>query len=510
MAAGQDSPHPSSPLLLEARGVSKSYPGVQALSDVSLALAVGETLAVVGENGAGKSTLMRILGGYEKPDRGDLWLDGQRLRLANIRAAERAGIVLIHQELNLADDLDVAGNIYLGREPTWGGPLRLLRRSIYGDAEQIMRRLGLTCSPRTLVGSLSPGQRQLVEIARALALRSRVLILDEPTSSLTAGESARLFEVLADLRASRVSLIYISHRLREVEQLADRAVVLRDGKWAGVLERHELTADRLIPLMVGRNLVPVRRREPPPPGRPVLRVQGLRWSPKQTTGVSLTLARGEIVGLAGLVGAGRSELAETVMGLRRARAGAVWVEEQPLRLGRPRASLRAGLFLVPEDRRTQGLLLEDTIRRNITLAALGRLSRWGMVRFRAEQQVAQKLSTRLSIRTPSLGKLVGLLSGGNQQKVVMAKGLAREPKVLILDEPTRGVDVGAKDEIYRLLRELADQGLAILAISSDLEEILGLADRLLVMHEGRLAGELGPTEMTEEAVMRLATAAPAR
>ena len=494
--------------LLSAHGVSKSFPGVQALVDVSLELFSGEALAVVGENGAGKSTLMKILAGVETPERGELRLEGRPLRLGSVRAAERAGIVLIHQELNLADDLDVAANVFLGREPTWGGPLRLLRRRIHADAETILRRLGLKISTRTLVGQLSPGQRQLVEIARALSLKSRVLILDEPTSSLTAGETDRLFQVLSELRGSGVSLIYISHRLREIERLADRAVVMRDGRWVGTLAKEEIRAERLIPLMVGRSLATPPQRLEAAPVRPLLRVEGLRWSPRQNAGVSLTVGRGEIVGLAGLVGAGRTELAETLMGLRPALSGKVWVAGQPLRLGSPRAALRAGLFLVPEDRRSHGLLLEASVRNNISLSALGRLQSWGLIRFKAERLLAEALCRRLAIKTPSLAKLVGLLSGGNQQKVVIAKGLARAPSVLILDEPTRGVDVGAKAEIYALLRSLADQGLAVLMISSDLEEVLGQSDRVLVMHEGRLTGELSRAELSEEAVMRLATAAP--
>lgn len=494
--------------LLSAHGVSKCFPGVQALVDVSLELFSGEALAVVGENGAGKSTLMKVLAGVEFPDRGELRLEGRPLRLGSVRAAERAGIVLIHQELNLADDLDVAANVFLGREPTWGGPLRLLQRRIHADAGAIISRLGLKISTRTPVGLLAPGQRQLVEIARALSLKSRVLILDEPTSSLTAGETERLFQVLNELRASGVSLIYISHRLREIERLADRAVVLRDGRWVGAVPKGEIHADRLIQLMVGRSLAAAAPRSQAQPIRPLLRIEELRWSPRQTAGVSLTVGRGEIVGLAGLVGAGRTELAETVMGLRPVLGGKAWVAGQPLRLGAPRAALRAGLFLVPEDRRAHGLLLEQSVRNNISLAALGRLQRWGLVRFRAERQLAEQLRDRLAIKTPSLTKLVGLLSGGNQQKVVIAKGLAREPSVLILDEPTRGVDVGAKAEIYALLRALADQGLAVLMISSDLEEVLGQSDRVLVMHEGRLTGELSRAELSEEAVMRLATAAP--
>jgi ribose transport system ATP-binding protein len=523
--------------LLSARGVCKSYPGVQALSDVSLDLNRGEVLAVVGENGAGKSTLMKILAGIEMPDGGELRLNGRTLRLGSVRAAERAGIVLIHQELNLADDLDVAANVFLGREPTWGGALRLLHRRIYADTQRILDRLGLRVSPWTRVGTLAPGPRQLVEIARALSLQSRVLILDEPTSSLTTNETERLFQVLDELRLSGVSLIYISHRLREVERLADRAMVLRDGKCVGTLSRGEIQPDRLIPLMVGRPTSIATSRPPssvnlkapaatkegknqtstelasegpehrmPPKIR--LCVEGLRWSSRQRESVSFQIRAGEIVGMAGLIGAGRTELAETLVGLRPHLAGCVYVDGQKLRLGSPRAAMQKGLFLVPEDRRGQGLLLEDSVCRNISLAALNKLQRFGLIRFRAERHLAEHMQIRLSIRTPHLNKAAGLLSGGNQQKVVIAKGLARHPTVLILDEPTRGVDVGAKAELYQLLRQLVNQGLAVLMISSDMEEILSQSDRVLVMHEGRLTGELLREHLSEEAVLRLATAAP--
>lgn len=513
--------------LLSARRVSKSYPGVQALRDVSLDLYQGEVLAVVGENGAGKSTLMKILAGVEIPDEGELRLDGRPLRLGSVRAAERAGIVLIHQELNLADDLDVAANVFLGREPTWGGILRLLHRRIYADTQRILDRLGLQVSPRTRVGTLAPGPRQLVEIARALSLQSRVLILDEPTSSLTASETERLFQVLAELRRSGVSLIYISHRLREVGRLADRALVLRDGKCVGRLDRGDIRPDQLIPMMVGRQSLIAASQSPssaklnvPSAGKEAvgtdqksppkirLRVQGLRWSSRQREGVSFQLCAGEIVGLAGLVGAGRTELAETLMGLRPHLAGCVWVDGQELRLNSVRSALRAGLFLIPEDRRGQGLLLEDSVCRNISLAALSRLQRFGLIRFRAERHLAENFRLQLNIRTPHLNQAVGLLSGGNQQKVVIAKGLARQPVVLILDEPTRGVDVGAKAELYQLLRQLVKQGLAVMMISSDMEEILSQSDRVLVMHEGRLTGELLREQLSEEGVLRLATAAP--
>lgn len=495
------------PPILEARGVWKAFPGVQALAEVSLAALPGEILAVVGENGAGKSTLMKILGGVYEPDRGEVLLEGQPVSMHSVSDAERRGIVLIHQELNLAEHLDVAGNVFLGREPTMAGPLRLIHPRIYTQAQEITRRLGLDCSPRTLVSELSVGQQQLVEIARALSLQSRILILDEPTSSLTENETARLFDVIRALKGDGISVVYISHRLKEVEEIADRVEVLRDGRNAGTLARQEIRHAAIVRLMVGRELKQFFPRTPLGPGEAgpvVLEARGLRWSLQQAP-LNLMLHAGEIVGLAGLMGAGRTELAETLFGVRRCVGPEILMDGRPLRLRRPADAIAAGILLVPEDRRLMGLVLAQSVKNNISLASLDKVSRLKLVRARAERQLAQSMVERLRIRTPHLEQLVGLLSGGNQQKTVLAKWLCRAPRVLILDEPTRGIDVGAKAEIYALMDELARQGLAILMISSDLEEILGMSDRVLVMHEGRLAGEIERQHLSEEAIMHLAT-----
>ncbi len=494
--------------LLEAQGISKSFPGVQALREVRLQVSPGEVLAVVGENGAGKSTLMKILGGVETPDSGTIRLDGREVQLHSVKQAERQGIVLIHQELNLAEQLDVAGNIFLGREPSWGGPLRLLHGRIYGDAARIMDRLGLSCSPRAVVSSLSLGQQQLVEIARALSLRSRLLILDEPTSSLTERETAQLFGVIRELKKDGISVVYISHRLREVEEIADRVTVLRDGGNAGELGRGQIGHDAMVRLMVGRELKQFVQRSFTPEADakpPLLEVRQLRWQGRQKQGVSLALATGEIVGVAGLMGAGRSGLAEALFGLRPWLSGEVRLAGQPIRIRRPAEAIGHGIFLVPEDRRSAGLDLAASVQRNISIASLPDLSRLGLVQLGNERRLAQGMCQRLGVRTPSLQQLVALLSGGNQQKVVLARWLGKKPRVLILDEPTRGIDVGAKSEIYALMNELASRGLALLIISSDLEEILGLSDRVLVMHEGRLAGQLPRAALSEEAIMHLAT-----
>ena len=515
--------------LLEAHGICKSFPGVRALDGVAINVHAGEVLAVVGENGAGKSTLMKILGGVHPADSGTIVFDGRPVSLRTVRDAERLGIVLIHQELSLAPHLDVAGNVFLGREPNWWG---LLKRAIYPQTQAITDRLGLDVSPRTLVGRLTPGQQQLVEIARALSLQSRLLILDEPTSSLTERETGKLFEVLRNLRKAGLAIVYISHRLKEVVDIADRVTVLRDGHNAGELSRQEIQHDAIVRLMVGRELKQFFHRsqseiKPGEPSRvsgrvtesehtgplrgsarqsePILDVHNLRWSTQQRDGISFHLNAGEIVGMAGLIGAGRTELAETLFGVRRRVSGEVKLRSHRLWIRRPAQAIAAGIFLIPEDRRFEGLILSDSIKRNISLPNLDLLRLVGLVRRRPERQLADKICARLGVRTPSIEQAVGLLSGGNQQKVVLAKWLSRVPKVLILDEPTRGVDVGAKSEIYALMDELAHQGLAVLMISSDLEEILGMSDRVLVLHQSRLAGELSRQQLSEQAVMHLAT-----
>ena len=496
--------------LLQARRISKAFPGAQALENVSLDVAPGEILAVVGENGAGKSTLMKILAGVQRLDSGSILFRDREIHLRSVQDAERLGIVLIHQELNLATDLDVAANVFLGREPTWGGPLRLIRPRIYDDAERLTKKLGLKCSPRARVADLPVGQQQLVEIARALSLQSKILILDEPTSSLTERETALLFGVLADLKREGISIVYISHRLKEIEQIADRVTVLRDGRNAGDLAKSEIRHEAIVRLMVGRELKQFfqRSRSETEQGRAVnaaFTAENIRWSPSQTEGISFEIRPGEIVGMSGLIGAGRTELAETIFGARPALSGTLRLGGELIRVRRPSQAIGAGIFLVPEDRRVEGLILSDSVKRNVSLPTLEKVSFAGMIQTRKETQLAETMKERLNVRTPSVNQEVGLLSGGNQQKVVLGKWLTRTPKLLILDEPTRGIDVGAKSEIYALMDQLANQGVAILMISSDLEEIMGMSDRVLVMHESRLAGSIPRDQLSEQAIMRLAT-----
>jgi ribose transport system ATP-binding protein len=497
-----------SPAFLEVREVSKRFPGVQALDRVSLRVHRGEVLAVVGENGAGKSTLMKILAGIYQPDGGAVRLDGQPVTFDGVAAALRRGISLIHQELNLAENLSVADNLFLGREATWGGPLRLLdRRRMAPAVARLLARVGLSCSPGTRVGVLAPGQRQLVEIARALALDVRALIMDEPTSSLTQRETDRLLEVIADLKRSGEAVVYISHRLAEVRRVADRVAVLRDGRNAGELVGDGITHDAMVRLMVGRELQQFYRREHRRAGGSPARLEvcDLRYVGGPAAPVSFAVCAGEIVGMAGLVGAGRTELAEALFGVRVATSGEVRLDGKAVTIRHPQEAVAAGLLLVPEDRRRHGLVLEDSVAHNLALPNLDRLSFLRWVAAGRERALARQTCERLRVRTPDVRQPVGLLSGGNQQKVVLGKWLVRGPRVLVLDEPTRGVDVGAKSEIYALMDRLAADGIAVLMISSDLEEVLGVSDRVLVLHEGRLAGELTRSQLSEEAVMRLAT-----
>ena len=492
------------PPLLEARNLTKRFPGVRALSDVSLRLHPGEVLAVIGENGAGKSTLMKILAGVQSADGGEVLLDGQPVAIDSVQSALRHGIALIHQELNLADNLDIGANIFLGREPRRFGLID--RGTIERESSVVMRRVGLDCPPRTLVGRLPIGRQQLVEVAKALSVNARVLIMDEPTSSLTGPEAEQLFRVVQDLRGKGISIVYISHRLGEVRELADRVLVLRDGRVAGELSREQVSHDRMVKLMVGRDLSQFYPHEPHRPGLVALEAYGLRTPAHPRHALNFAVRGGEIVGMAGLVGAGRTEVLQTLFGVTPAAGGEVRIGGVLSTPGSPREAIRAGLALVPEDRKLQGLVLEMAVRENLGLPSLRRTRVAGAFLNRAEERrIAGRMIRQLGVKTPSDAQVVQFLSGGNQQKVVLGKWLAMGPKVLLLDEPTRGIDVGAKQEVYRLMEALAAEGVAVLFVSSEMEEVLGMSDRVLVMHEGRLSGELRRDELSEEAVMHLAT-----
>lgn len=499
--------NPQSPII-EMRGIGKRFPGVVALDTVDFHLNAGEVVALLGENGAGKSTLMKILGGVYQPDAGWVQVNGLPVVINSVNDSIQLGIGFIHQELNVLDNLDVAANVFLGREPVKAGPwkpFRLIdRRKMNADTRIHLKRLGLDVAPDTLLSRLPIAQQQMVEIAKALSLNARVLIMDEPTSSLTLAETERLLEVVEELRAQGVSIIYISHRLGEVAEIADRAVVLRDGRNAGTIPREEISHDRMVQLMVGRELQH-RYHEPRHAITAgyfeVRNLKTLRYPHRK---ISFSVGKGEILGFGGLVSAGRSEMAQAIFGVDGKLGGQLFLNGQELQINSARDAIQYGIYLVPEDRRQTGLIVESPIRENISLPALGRYAVRGLVSYERERTAAQTACTRMNVKTGSIETLVKNLSGGNQQKVVLAKWLQLEPKVMIFDEPTRGIDVGAKAEIYDLMRGLAANSVAVIVISSDMEEILGLSDRLAVMHEGRITGILTRDECTEENVMRLA------
>ncbi len=499
----------SPPPLLELTGVCKQFPGVLALDNVGLTLRQGEMLALIGENGAGKSTLMKVLGGIYHPDAGQILIDDQAVVIDSVHDAMRVGIALIHQELNLSDNLDIGANVFLGREPRKMGPLKFVdRKTINEKTSEILGRLGMNDLPTRLVRELSIGQQQMVEIAKALSMNARILILDEPTSSLSQHETENLFRILGELKAQGVSMIYISHRLGEIIQMADRVSAMRDGKNSGDLEKSEITRDNMVRLMIGRDINQFYHHRQKNIEKPMLEVRELLVpGSRSAQPISFQLRKGEILGVAGLVGAGRTELAETLFGIRKPLAGQILVDGLPQTISNPRDAIRAGLALVPEDRKQQGLIVEMSVRENTSLAGLKGMHAGGFIRHRAERFLAQAAVEKLAIKTPHIEQLAQLLSGGNQQKIVLGKWLALSPKVLILDEPTRGIDVVAKEEIYRLMERLAADGMAILMISSEMQEVLGISDRVMVMHEGRLAGELTEHDFSEEAVMQLATGA---
>jgi len=490
--------------LLEVRQLTKRFPGVLALDQVDLQLKQGEVLAVIGENGAGKSTLMKILAGVQLADSGEIRLAGELIQPSTVLQALDLGISLIHQELNLSDNLEVGANIFLGREPTqWG---LIDKQAIRQEAIPVLKRVGLQVDPGTIASRLSIAQQQLVEIAKAVSVDSGILIMDEPTSSLSQTESEKLFDVIAGLKSQGVGIIYISHRLAEVSRLADRVLVLRDGENAGELLADEISHDNMVSLMVGRDVSQFYQRSEHQAGETVLQVRGLRTSAYPRQQIDFQVRAGEIVGVAGLVGAGRTEMLQVLFGIDPAIAGEVLIQGKAVQLENSQQAIEAGLALVPEDRKQHGLVVEMSVRENIGLAGLRRHRIAGFFRDGAqEQRDTTEMVDQLRIKTPSQQQPVQFLSGGNQQKVVLGKWLSMAPSVILLDEPTRGIDVGAKQEIYQLMEKLARQGVAIVFVSSELEEIIGMSDRVLVMHEGSISGQLDRDQLSEEAIMQLAT-----
>jgi ribose transport system ATP-binding protein len=475
------------------------------LNKVDFSARQGEIHSLIGQNGAGKSTLMKILGGAYPADVGELIIDEEVVQLRSIADAKRRGIAQIHQELMLASNLDIASNIFLGSEPR-GAVGRLNRTEILRRSRELLDRVGLAIDPATPVSSLTAGQMQMVEIARALALNARLVIMDEPTSSLTAGESEHLFKIIRQLRGQGIAIIYISHRMEEVLKLADRITVLRDGKNVGELSAADATHDNLVSMMVGRALT---HRFP---DRPAARIDAQEMLvvdqllvPGAPSGISFNARRGEIVGFAGLVGAGRTELMQVIFGVDRPLAGRMLLDAKPYAPRSPRHAIAAGVYLAPEDRKRHGLVLPMTIAQNTSLPSIGSYRPRGFLHRRREIRIAQAERDRLAIKAPSINTKTVNLSGGNQQKVVLGKWLAMTPKVLILDEPTRGIDVGAKAEIYRHMADLAARGITILMVSSEMEEVIGMSDRVVVMHERRIIDILHRDQLTQERIGALMT-----
>jgi ribose transport system ATP-binding protein len=509
MPSSPEQPASEAAPILQMRGISKTFPGVKALNDVQLAVHPGEVHALMGENGAGKSTLMKILSGaYTSDPGGEIRVNGEPVQITGPLSAKAHGIAIIYQELSLSPNLTVAENIYLGREARRG--VAVDRAGMFAGCADVLARLGATFGPRTLVGDLSIAERQMVEVARAIHAHSRILVMDEPTTALSSRETQRLFDLIRRLKAEGLAIIYISHRMAEVYELADRVSVLRDGSYVGTLPRGEIRPESIVRMMVGRDLSSFYKKEHHGGefGKPVLEVSGLADGRRVKSG-SLIVHAGEVLGLAGLVGAGRTELARLVYGAEPHTAGSIKLDGRPVSFRAPGEAIDAGVVYLTEDRKAQGLFLDMTVGDNINLGVIRRDAALGTWLDRAHARRRSLAAIKaMTIRVPGPEVAVGALSGGNQQKVLLSRLLETQPKVLILDEPTRGVDVGAKSEIYRIIDDLAKGGAAILVISSELPEIVGIADRVVVMREGETVGEVGGgtgVRITEENIMALAT-----
>ncbi|WP_068112369.1 sugar ABC transporter ATP-binding protein [Tropicimonas marinistellae] len=486
--------------ILSLSGITKTFPGVRALSDVSLELYPGQVTALVGENGAGKSTIVKVLTGIYRPDEGTISVDGQETRFPTARAASDAGITAIHQETVLFDELTVAENIFLGHAPRGRRGLidwATMRR----QASEILDRVGAEIDPSVLLKDLGIANKHLVAISRALSIDARVVIMDEPTASLSQKEIEELYELVEKLKADGKAILFISHKFDEIFRIADRYTVFRDGQHVGAGLMADITEDDLVRLMVGRSVDAIFPERSANPGDEILKVDGY-CHPTEFDDISFDLRRGEILGFYGLVGAGRSEVMQALFGITRPSAGTVHVDGAPVEIHSTAAAVEAGIVYVPEDRGKQGAIIGLPIFQNVTLPSLSRTSRNGFIRLAEEFELTRKYTERLDLRAAALDQDVGNLSGGNQQKVVIAKWLATEPKIIILDEPTKGIDIGSKAAVHAFTAELAAQGLAVIMVSSEIPEVLGMSDRVIVMREGRMAAELSGDQMTPETLVR--------
>lgn len=490
--------------VLEMKNISKSFGGVHALKSIDFSLKHGEIHGLLGENGAGKSTLIKVLGGVHKPDGGDIFIDSQKVDITNVHEASELGIGIIHQEIVLVPELSIAENIFLGREPVNSIGIKNHNQMIR-QAEEMVKSMDLKLDVTTKVVDLSIAQQQLVEIIKAISFEPKILIMDEPTSSLTGSDVENLFDVMRKLQSNGISIIYISHRFDELFEMTDRITVIRDGEYIDTVNTKETSEDELVRLMVGRNIESLYDRELPPIGDEVIRVERIS-SDRHFKDVSFRANKGEIVGFSGLVGSGRSEVMLALFGAIEIDNGAVYLDGHQVEVNSPKVAIDNGIALVPEDRKNQGLVLDNSIKFNISLPNLERMTKSnGLLSEESIVEESKKYLDGLKIKATSINTIVSTLSGGNQQKVVIGKWLATHPKILILDEPTRGVDVGARAEIYSVINGLTHQGITVLMISSDLNEILNMTDRTYVMREGTIVGEVPKNEMTQERIMYLAT-----
>ncbi|MEK5071600.1 sugar ABC transporter ATP-binding protein [Sporosarcina sp. FSL K6-1508] len=490
--------------MIEMTGISKSFNGNTVLNNVEFSVEKGEIHALMGENGAGKSTLMKILTGIYTRDTGEVKVKGELVDFKNPKEAERAGIAVIHQELNILPDLTVAENLFLGNEKTFGKSGILKTREMNKEAKTILAELGLDIDVKTIARELSVGKQQIIEIAKAMSSNAEVIVMDEPTAALTEREIVSLFETIRALQSNGVSFVYISHRMEEIFSLCDRITILRDGNYVGVKEIKKTSFDEIVQMMVGRELgerFPERNAKI---GDVKLAANGLTRN-GYFEDISFELRKGEVLGIAGLMGAGRTEVAQSLFGYKKLHKGEVLLDGKPVKISNPLQAIKLGFGYVTEDRKSEGLIVDFSVRDNLSLTNFDKVSAKGIIKANEEKELYETMVKRLGVRTSGPNQAAKSLSGGNQQKVVIAKWLGIEPNVLILDEPTRGVDVGAKKEIYSIINELAEKGVAILMISSELPEIIGMTDRVLVMHEGTMTAELQKTEMTQERIMHYAT-----